>query len=154
MKLSDLSTSPFLASDDYKAGTIMPRVVIERIKFDDVPIPNSTKKQSKAVCYFKGATKGWVMNKTVAREIAKKTGADTSCIDRSFVGVSLQLVVVKDVRRPDGTKGNAFRLHDAWPPASAPVADPGVSASRGTPEEEEERRIADAERAAESAGEQ
>ncbi len=129
MKLADLSNSPYLASDDYKVGTIMPPVVIERIEMNDVPIPNSTKKNRKAVAFFKGATKGWVMNKTVARNIARKTEADTSMIDKSFVGITVQFIVVGDVRRPDGTKGNAFRLHDAWAV--------GQTASKGPIQQEE-----------------
>lgn len=115
MNLSDLGNSPYLASDDYAIGTIMPAVVIERIQMDDVPVPNSTKKNRKGVMFFKGATKGWVINKTVARAIAKKLGGDTKAIDKTWLGATVQLVVVGDVRRPDGTKGNAFRLYDAWP---------------------------------------
>lgn len=116
MNVSDLGNSPYLASDDYKVGTLMPPVVIDRIQMSDVSIPNSTKKQSKAVAFFNGATKGWVINKTVARLIAKRTGLDTKGIEKAWVGATIQLVVVGDVRRPDGTKGNAFRLHDAWAP--------------------------------------
>lgn len=132
MKLSDLSTSPYLASDDYTIGTVMPMVKIERLQFDEVPIPSSTKKQRKVVAYFKGATKGWVMNKTVGRAIARKLSLDTNAIDKTWIGVSLQLVVVGDVRRPDGTKGNAFRLHDAWLPGQEPKAAAGAPAATAT----------------------
>jgi len=121
VNLSDLSTSPYLASDDYSVGTIMPPVVIERIQLADVPIPNSTKTNSKAVCFFKGATKGWVMNKTVARGIASKAGLPTKGIEKEWIGVTVQLIVVGNVRRPDGNKGNAFRLHNAWAPGAAPA---------------------------------
>lgn len=115
MNLSDLSSSPYLASDDYAVGTILPPVEIVEIKMAEVPVPNSTKKNSKAVAFFKGATKGWCINKTVARQIAKVIG-QTKDIDKTWIGAKIQLVVVGDVRRPDGTKGNAFRLHQAWPP--------------------------------------
>lgn len=121
INLSDLSTSPYLASDDYKVGTILPIVEIERIVMADVPVPNSTKKQAKAVCFFKGATKAWVMNKTVGRKIGQALG-ETKAIDTAWVGARIQLEVVGDVRRPDGTKGNAFRLHGAWPKGETPPA--------------------------------
>lgn len=120
MNLSDLSSSEFLASDDFIVGTIMPAVVIERMQMVDVAIPNSTKKQAKAVMYFKGAQKGYVVNKNVGREIAKALGA-TKNIDKAWLGASIQLKVVGDVRRPDGSRGNAFRLHAATP-APAPAA--------------------------------
>lgn len=119
INLSDLSNSPYLASDDYKVGTVLPPVVIERIVMEDVPTPNSTKKQPKAIAWFKGAKKGWVINKTVARQIGRIVG-ETKNIDTAWVGVSVQLKVVGDVRRPDGTKGNAFRLENAWPAGAAP----------------------------------
>lgn len=114
MKLSDLSDSPYLASDDYKVGTILPAVVISKITMEDVPVPNSTKKNRKAIVWFEKATKGWCMNKTVARTIARKLELDTDAIDQSFLGITVQLKVVGGVRRPDGTTGNALRLHDAW----------------------------------------
>jgi hypothetical protein len=126
MNLSDLSSSQYLASDDYTVGQILPVVEIARIEMADVPVPNSTKKNSKAVAWFKGATKGWCINKTVARQIAKVIG-ETKNIDKTWVGAKIQLVVVGDVRRPDGTRGNAFRLHQAWAadkPATTTPADP------------------------------
>jgi len=112
MNLSDLSSSKFLASDDFAAGTVLPAVEIERIDIQEVPIPNSQKINQKAVAWFKGASKGWVINKTVARQIAKVLG-ETKNIEKTWIGARIQLVVVADVRRPDGTKGNAFRLHQA-----------------------------------------
>jgi hypothetical protein len=120
MHLSDLSTSQFLASDDYIAGTVLPIVEIESIKMTDVPIPNSTKKASKAVIYFKGAGKGYVVNKGVARKIGAILG-ETKNIDRTWVGAKIQLEVVSGVRRPDGSTGLALRLHAAWKKDAAPA---------------------------------
>jgi hypothetical protein len=114
MNLSDLSSSPYLASDDYPVGHLFPPVEIVEIKMCEVPVPNSTKKSSKAVAFFRNATKGWCINKTVARQIAKIVGQAQN-IEKTWIGVRIQLVVVGDVRRPDGTKGNAFRLNQAWP---------------------------------------
>lgn len=117
INLTDISTSPYLASDDYKVGTVLPAVTIERIVMEDVPVPGSTKKQPKVVVWFKGASKGWVMNKQVARQIARIVG-ETKNLDTTWIGVRVSLKVVGDVRRPDGTKGNAFRLENAWPAES------------------------------------
>lgn len=120
INLSDLSSSPYIASDDYAVGTVLPIVVIDRIDIQDVPTPGKSKKDPKAVAWFKGATKGYVMTKNVGRAIAKRLGS-TKNIDKEWLGASIQLEVVGDVRRPDGTKGNAFRLRDAWPAGQAPV---------------------------------
>ena len=112
INLADLGNSPYLASDDYAAGTILPAVVIARIDMQEVAAPGKSKKDTKAVAWFVGATKGYVLTKNVGRAIAKKLGVAKN-IDRTWIGATIQLTVVADVRRPDGTRGNAFRLHDA-----------------------------------------
>lgn len=126
ISLADLSSSPYIASDDYAVGTILPPVVIERIDIQEVPTPGKSKKDPKAVAWFRGARKGYVLTKNVGRAIAKKLGS-TKNIDKEWIGATVQLEVVGDVRRPDGTKGNAFRLHDAWPVGSAPSASVGAA---------------------------
>ncbi len=128
MNVSDLSDSPYLASDDYTVGTILPEVEIQRIEMADVPAPGTTRKQAKAVAFFKGAKKGWVINKTVARRIAAVLG-ETKSIERTWIGARIQLIVVGDVRRPDGTKGNAFRLHSATPADAGAVLDAAIATS-------------------------
>ncbi len=120
INISDMSDSPYIASADYQIGTVLPRVEIERIEMNDVPTPGKREKQSKPAVFFKGAKKGYVLTKNVARAIAAKLGITTKDIGREWVGISIQLEVVGDVRRPDGTRGNAFRLHDAWAKA-API---------------------------------
>lgn len=117
MNLSDLSNSPYLASDDYAVGTILPPVTIEKIIMEEVPTPGKTTKTPKAIAYFKGAKKGWCINKTEARKIGKATNATTG-IDKAWIGVQIVLKVVGDVRRPDGTRGNAFRIESVTLPAS------------------------------------
>lgn len=116
INLADLSNSPYLASDDFPIGMVLPAVVIERITMEEVPVPNSKKTNLKAIAYFKGAVKGWCMNKTVARDIVKATNIPTKDIGTAWIGVTVRLKVVGDVRRPDGTRGNAFRLSEAWAP--------------------------------------
>lgn len=121
MNLSDLSNSPYLASDDYAVGTVLPLVAIERIVMEDVPTPGKTQKTSKAIAYFVGAKKGWCINKTEARKIAKAVGVATG-IDKAWIGVKISLKVVGDVRRPDGSRGNAFRIEEVVvPPKSSPT---------------------------------
>jgi hypothetical protein len=128
MDLKDLSAaSPYLASDDYAVGTVMPPVEIVKIEMQDVPVPNSTKKQAKAVIFLKGVPKGYVVNKNVARKIAQALG-ETKNIERTWLGAVISLEVVGDVRRPDGTKGNAFRLRSAARAAQAPPAAPTTPA--------------------------
>jgi hypothetical protein len=119
VNLSDLSNSNLLASDDYAVGTVLPLVPIERITTEDVPRPGSTKKEPKATVWFKGCTKGWVINKTEARKMAKVIG-ETKNIDKTWIGARVSLRVVGDVRRPDGTKGNAFRVAECLP-AESPI---------------------------------
>ena len=128
MNLNDLSTSPYLASDDYTVGTVLPPMVIERIKMADVPTPGTTKKQAKATMYFVGQEKGYVINKNVGRRIAKELGTGDN-IDKAWLGAVIELKVEGNVRRPDGTSGNAFRLHSAKRGAPA-VADPNIAKCR------------------------
>ena len=125
MNLSDLSNSPYLASEDYKVGTIFPLLTIEAIRMEDVPVPGKTSKAAKAVMLFAGAKKGWVVNKTEARKIAKAIGEDKA-IEKTWIGARVALEVVGDVRRPDGTKGNAFRVHEVKPKEAMPVAAPAI----------------------------
>lgn len=120
INISDLSTSKYIASADFKVGTILPALTIERIEKGEVPTPGKKQVESKPVVWFRGATKGYVLTKNVARAIAAKLGVETTAIDKHWPGISISLEVVADVRRPDGTRGNAFRLHNAWPKPAAP----------------------------------
>lgn len=120
MNLSDLSNSNLLASDDYAVGTVFPLMAIEKITTEEVARPGTTKKEPKATVWFVGAKKAWVINKTEARKMAKIIGG-TKNIDKTWIGARVSLRVVGDVRRPDGTKGNAFRVADCLP-AEVPAA--------------------------------
>jgi len=110
--LSSLSVSEYLASDDYTVGEILPAAIIERIEMRDVPKPGKSVKDAKAVIFFRGATKGYVLTKPVGRALGKALAA-TKDIDKAWIGARVQFVIVGDVRRPGGTKGNAFRVHSA-----------------------------------------
>jgi len=124
INISDMGTSPFIASADFQIGTVLPRLEIERIDMQEVPTPGKKEKQAKPAVWFKGAKKGYVLTKNVARAIAAKLGITTKDIGATWPGISIQLEVVGDVRRPDGTRGNAFRLHDAWPKAEQTKQEP------------------------------
>jgi hypothetical protein len=129
INIADMGNSPYIASADFQIGTALPRLEIERIDMQDVPTPGKKDKTAKPAVWFKGAKKGYVLTKNVARAIAAKLGITTKDIGREWPGIQIQLEVVGDVRRPDGTRGNAFRLHDAWPkaaltmPANEPAKD-------------------------------
>jgi hypothetical protein len=114
INIADMGNSPYIASADFQIGTVLPRLEIERIDMQEVPTPGKKEKQAKPAVWFKGAKKGYVLTKNVARAIAAKLGIATKNIDKEWIGMQIQLEVVGDVRRPDGTRGNAFRLHDAW----------------------------------------
>jgi hypothetical protein len=119
VNLSDLSNGNLLASDDYAVGTVFPLMPIERITTEEVAKPGTTKKEPKATVWFTGAKKGWVINKNEARKMAKIIG-ETKNIDKTWIGARVSLRVVGDVRRPDGTKGNAFRVAECLP-AESPI---------------------------------
>ncbi len=118
INVADMGNSPYIASADFQIGTVLPRLEIERIDMQEVPTPGKKEKQAKPAVWFKGAKKGYVLTKNVARAIAAKLGITTKDIGAQWPGIQIQLEVVGDVRRPDGTRGNAFRLHDAWPKAA------------------------------------
>jgi hypothetical protein len=118
MNLSDITASDFLASNDYKVGTIFPAKEIVRIEMKEVGVPGKPTKQNKCVVFLRDVPKGWVINKQEARKI----GAALSCttnIEKGWLGASVSLIVVGDVRRPDGGRGNALRVHDVQPAAAA-----------------------------------
>jgi hypothetical protein len=117
--IRDIGDSPYIASDDYPVGKTLPLLEVSTVTIEDVPVPNSNKKNKKAVVWFKGAKKGWCMNKTEGRKIGAIVGS-TENIQDTWVGIKIQLHVVGDVRRPDGTRGNAFRvLHAEGRPNSS-----------------------------------
>lgn len=130
INLADFNDSPYLVSDEFAVGTVFPPMEISSIEGAEVPVPNSKKTNRKIVVFFKGAKKGWCANKTELRRLGKIFGA-TKSIEKAWIGGRVSLHIVGDVRRPDGSKGNAIRVKEAWPPtrAAAPAAEPGVPAT-------------------------
>ena len=119
LSLSDLSDGPYLVSDEFTVGTKLPAtgfLTIERVVAEDVPVPGSKRTNRKGVLYFRGAKKGWCANKTELRKLGR-IFVQTKNIDQTWLGGRVRLVIVGDVRRPDGTRGNAIRVDEAEAPA-------------------------------------
>jgi hypothetical protein len=114
VNLSDITAGEFLAANDYSVGTTFPLREIVSLQMKDVATPGKTAKQSKCVIFLNGVPKGWVVNKQVARQIGAAIGCTTS-IEKGWVGARVALTIVGDVRRPDGTRGNAIRVSDIQP---------------------------------------
>ena len=121
INLADFDESPYLVSDDFAVGHIFPVLTIDHIKGEAVPIPNSSKTSNKVVVYFTGCKKGWAANKKCLREIGRILGAVVD-IDKHWIGASVQLKIVGDVRRPDGSRGNAIRVNGCWKKGEAPAS--------------------------------
>jgi hypothetical protein len=127
MNLSEITASEYLAANDYAIGSVWPPLPIERITVADVAVPGKTAKQRKGVIFLKGAGKGWVANKQELRKIGQALGVTTK-IETAWLGAWVSLKIVGDVRRPDGTRGNAFRVEavhaaaDYTPPAKGNTA--------------------------------
>jgi hypothetical protein len=115
INLSDLSDSPYLVANDYVVDTIFPPMEIISIKLEDVPVPGKKDKQTMAIVYFKGAKKGWCANKTERRKLGILFNA-TKDIDKTWIGAKVSLKIVGNIRRQDGTRGNAIRVYEATPP--------------------------------------
>lgn len=124
MDLSDVSESKYLASADYQVGTVLGPGVITKVTREPVPVPGKKEQKEKTILYVSGFTKPYAANHNVARLIGSMLGVTD--IDKTWVGCSIALRVVGDVRRPDGTKGNAFRLE---------------SASKASPAQEEAKKL-------------
>jgi len=116
VNLSDITASDFLASNDYKVGTIFPARDIIRIEMKEVATPGKAEKKAKCVIFLRDVAKGWVINKQEARKIGAALQCTTN-IEKGWLGATVSIVVVGDVRRPDGTRGNALRIHEVKPAA-------------------------------------
>lgn len=114
MNLSEITASEFLASNDYAVGTKFPLREIVKVDMKEVGVPGKPQKQNKCVVFMRDVPKGWVINKQEARKLGAALGCTTS-IEKGWLGAQVALEVVGDVRRPDNTRGNAFRIHDVKP---------------------------------------
>ena len=107
MNVPDLTNSDYMASDDYEVGTTFPLLKI--VKVEKKPAPNG--KGSKAVLHLDKAPKPFmVSSNAVLRELGATFGHRE--IEKIWIDCAVSFKVVGNVRRPDGTKGNAFRINE------------------------------------------
>lgn len=125
INIADCSVSPYMVANDFEVGTEFPALPIKSIAMEDVPQPGSTKKTRKAIIYFDGAKKGWAANVNCLREIGRALGI-TKAIDTKWIGAKVALKIVGDVRRPDGTRGNAIRVGRVEAAASPVFTEPVI----------------------------
>lgn len=105
MNVPELTDTEYLASNDYDVGTVFPLLKITKVERKKAPAGRG----EKAVIHLEKAPKPWMCSSVVTlREIGKTLGLRN--IDKEWIGAEISLKVVGDVRRPDGTKGNAFRI--------------------------------------------
>ncbi len=131
ISLSDVSDGPYLAANDFTVGTIFPPMEICQVRLEDVPTPGKKETSRMIIVYFKGAKKGWCANKTERRKLGMIFNS-TKDIDKTWLGAKVSLEIVGGVRRKDGTKGNAIRVHSATPPTGVDAGT--VAASEETKE--------------------
>jgi hypothetical protein len=117
ISLNSLSDSPYLAANDFSEGFQFPPRAISSIVISELPIPG--KKTVKKMAMFNDTGKGWAMGKNRAREIAALIGGPNNNIGVDWIGVSIVLHIIKGVRRPDGTYGNAIRVTSATRPSTS-----------------------------------
>lgn len=111
MKVSELTNSDYLASDDYAVGQKFPLLSITKV---EPKTPPSGGKKRRAVIHLEKAPKPWMVSSNqVLRELAKSFGENE--IETNWIGCKVALIVVGNVLRPNGTVGNAFRIHELQP---------------------------------------
>jgi len=111
MNLPELTDTQYLAANDYPAGQVFPPLKI--VKIEKKPAPSG--KGQKAVIHLEKAPKPWMCSSVVTlREIGKALG-QTRDIEKTWLGAFISLKVVPNIRRPDGTTGNAFRIAEVKP---------------------------------------
>jgi hypothetical protein len=105
MNLPEVTNSDYIAANDYEAGAVWPALKI--LSVEKRKSPNG--KGEKAVITLEKLPKPWMCSSNeVLREIGKALGRKN--IDKTWPGNSISLKIAADVRRPDGTRGNAFRI--------------------------------------------
>jgi hypothetical protein len=87
MKLNEIFPSRYVKAEDLDHDV---EVVIERVALEDFEDPQTKKQSKKPVCYFQGARKGLILNKTNANLIGRLYGEETD----EWVGKTVTLTVV------------------------------------------------------------
>jgi len=128
MNLSDISESKYLASADYQVGDTLGPATITKVDREQVPVPNKRETKEKLIIYADGFAKPYAVNNTVKRTIGALLGAHN--IDKTWIGATLTIKVVDNVRRPDGSVGNAFRLDSVHKPKAVAQVSPLMQEAR------------------------
>ncbi|MDV7399653.1 hypothetical protein RZS08_50025, partial [Arthrospira platensis SPKY1] len=103
-----------MSANDFAAGQIWPAMAIKEVR--KAKSPNG--KGERLVIVLEGAPKPWMCSSNVTiRQIGQALGVRE--IEKTWVGAKLVLTIVPNVRRPDGTIGNAFRVGKIIPAAKA-----------------------------------
>lgn len=88
MKTEDVFPSRFVSAEELTNDKI---VTIERVVMEEVFDAEKNTKTMKPICYFKGATKGMLLNKTNWKKIARKYGHESN----DWTGCKVQLTTVE-----------------------------------------------------------
>ena len=108
MNVSELTESDYLNSCDYAVGTKFPPRKITQVTRKKPP--SNPKGAERLVIHLEGVPKPWMISsRVVIRTMGAKLGMRD--IDKTWIGAEVGIEVVGNVRRPDGTVGNAFRPH-------------------------------------------
>ena len=113
MNISQLTESDYLNSSDYTVGTKFPVKKIAKIERRKPPSnPNGSER---LVIWLEDVPKPWMVS---SRVLIRKLGATLgmSKIETAWIGAGIGVEVVGNVRRPDGTKGNALRTYSIEKP--------------------------------------
>jgi hypothetical protein len=105
MNLPEVTNSDYIAANDYEAGAVWPPLKI--LSVEKRKAPNG--KGEKAAITLEKLPKPWLCTSNeVLREIGAALGRKN--IDKAWPGNSIALKIVPNIKRPDGTRGNAFRV--------------------------------------------
>ena len=105
MNVPDLTVSDYMASADYEVGTVFPLLPITKVEQKKAP----SGKGNRLVLHLEKAPKPFMISSNqVIRELGAALGMKE--VQNTWLGCKVSFKVVGNVRRPDGTRGNAFRI--------------------------------------------
>jgi len=96
MNINDCFPSKFLKAHELQGKT--PTVTIERVEFEQLRARTGSGTETKVVIYFKGHTKGLILNKTNAQSI---TQIARSAVTEDWPGVAITLYATTATFGPD-----------------------------------------------------
>jgi hypothetical protein len=124
MKVSDMFPRKYLGGEDLQGKAY--RVVIERVRQEELRVGPGAKPEPKWVMYLSGTRKGIILSRTLAEQVAAAVGSDET---DDWTGKTV--VIYPEPMTVAGKRRVAIR-------ARAPKAEPGAEAAEMKHEEEEE----------------